>query len=207
MLGAWPEDTVLQASLGLFLGSVNFVTGVAFYGLVLFLVESFRLSKLVQVGLWQSRNPSTEFLTGAVRRIGLLASVYVALCISSIVFSVLSLNAWVMAYSVFAAVTIVAAIVAPSVPVARRIQLTKDEALNQLDEQIQQAFQRTLSQVGTFATGEAFGKRQSLLLFRERIESVSAWPFKTKSLTAAFSVVLVTALPVVLQYLLELASR
>ncbi len=105
------------------------------------------------------------------------------------------------------AITIIASIVVPSIPVARRIGDAKDDALAKLDEQIQAEFQRTLQSPAGGSTADGLGTLQSLLQLRERIEYVNAWPFKTKSLMAAISVITVSAFPVVLQLLLERMTK
>jgi hypothetical protein len=116
VLGIWHDEIRLRASLALFMFIVNFVTGVAFFALIRFLISSVQLGGSVEVELWESRNPSVDFLLGAARRVSLLASVYIATCISSILFSVLPLRGLVMGYSLFACAVPTENLIRPRLP-------------------------------------------------------------------------------------------
>ncbi len=202
-LHVWQNELPIRLALAAFMALVNFVTGVGFYGLIQFLIQSLRLGTMAKVDLWQARNPSTEFLLGTIRRIALLASVYVAICISSILFSVLPLGGWVAGYSAFACLSIVASILVPSIPVVRRIRVSKTLALGELDQQIQTEFFATLETLRVGGGDEHLDKLHAMLQLRERIDAINSWPFRLKSLSAVFSVMLVSSIPVILQKVLE----
>lgn len=202
VLNAWPQDAALRLGLAVFLFGVNFTTGVAFYALLSFFAFSTQMGAQARVDLWQASNPSTDFLTGATRRISVLASGYVAICLSSVLFSVLPPQGAVIAYSVFAAFMLVLSILVPALPLARKIHDAKFAALRELDEKVQAAFFEVLSK-----DPEQFDQRLSrlhaLLALRERVERLQSWPFKVRSVTSAASVLFFSSLPVILQLLLE----
>jgi len=202
LLDVWPEDATLRLGLAVFMFGVNFTTGVAFYALLSFFAFSTQMGAQARVDLWQASNPSTDFLTGATRRISVLASGYVAICLSSVLFSVLPLQGAVLAYSVFAAFMLVLSILVPALPLARKIHDAKFAALRELDEKVQAAFFEVLSK-----DPEQFDQRLSrlhaLLALRERVERLQSWPFKVRSVTSAASVLFFSSLPVILQLLLE----
>jgi len=86
--------------------------------------------------------PFHGFLTGATRRISVLASGYVAICLSSVLFSVLPLQGSVLAYSVFAAFMLVLSILVRPCP-GRKIHDAKFAALfASWTEKVQAAFFR-----------------------------------------------------------------
>ena len=83
VLGVWKDDLLLRSSLSLFMFFVNFVTGVTFYGLLTFFHHAVKMGAMVRIDLWHVDNPSTNFLLGATRRLSMLASIYICICISS----------------------------------------------------------------------------------------------------------------------------
>lgn len=202
ILNVWPGQSPLRMALALFLFCVNFVTGVAFYSLLRFFIFSTKMGTQVRVDLWQTSDPSTDFLTDAARRIALLSSAYVSLCLSSILFSVLPLHRLVVAYSAFSALVLTLSIIIPSVPLANRLRASKTAAVRELDERIQIAFLEVTA-AKSDGIDSSLARLQSLLGLRDKVDGLNSWPFKVKSAMSAISVLLFSAIPVVLQVFLE----
>lgn len=117
VLNVWDTDILLKILLAVYMFFVNYVTGVAFYGLITFFIQSIKMGKMMKVNLWQINNPSSDFLLGATRRISVMASIYVCVCLSSILFSLLPITGLVIAYSCFSGLTILASLVIPPLPI------------------------------------------------------------------------------------------
>lgn len=203
VLGVWKDDTVLMASLGLFMFAVNYVTGIAFYSLIIFFLHSLRMGRVIKVNLWQVSNPATTFVLGATRRISILASLYVAICISSVLFSLLPITGWVIGYSCFSAATILATLVIPTSPIVSKLRLAKEEALLAIDKQIHLTFYENLEETTPKDAQVDFDRVKTLLELREKIEAINIWPFRLKSFATACSVVLFSSIPVLIQFFLE----
>ncbi|MHC4541738.1 MAG: hypothetical protein ACYS74_18480 [Planctomycetota bacterium] len=201
--GVWKDDVFLRSSLSLFMFFVNFATGVAFYGLLTFFCHAIKMGAMVKIDLWHVENPSTNFLLGATRRLSVLASIYVCISISSILFSVLPIGSLVIGYSCFSAGVILASLAVPTLPVAKKLRESKAQTLRQIDEQVQAAFAGVLAKMNSEDKKVDLTAFESLLQLREKVESVHTWPFKLKALSAGFSVVFFSSVPVVLQLLLE----
>lgn len=202
ILDIWEENMDLKILLTLFMFFVNFVTGIGFYGLTAFFYHSIKMGRLVKVDLWQVENPSTNFLLGASRRIALIASLYISICISSIIFSKIPIGNLVIGYSIFSAIIILSCLIIPSYPIAQRMREQKIIAIQDIGEQLQQCYYETLELVKS-GSEVNFNKFEHLLQIREKIDSINSWPFKIKSLTAGLYVVFFSSIPLILQVVLE----
>lgn len=202
LLDAWPESLALRVMVAIFLFTVNYATGVAFYALITFFVESIRLGPLVKVDLWHRENPSTTFFTQAARQIALLASVYVSLSLCSIIFSPLPLGGVVYGYSAFAALTIIATLIVPIIPVGREQGRVKQEALLEIDLQIQAEYRQMMHAMKASGQPTSFDKLERILALRQKVESIETWPFKLKSILTSVGVAVISSVPVVVQVLL-----
>ncbi len=204
LLQTWPESPTLLILLSLFLFFVNFATGMAFYALLMFFRHAVEMGRMLHIDLWQISNPSTSFLLGSSRRITLLASLYISMCLSSILFSVLPVGGLVVIYSIFAGIILLASLIIPPLPVAQKLRDAKAQVLYDLDQQLNQVFYGTLEKLKK-------GDRQSvdmaefeaLLQLREKIAGLNILPFKSKSITAGASIIFFSLIPVLLQFVLQ----
>jgi len=203
VLTVWEGHIWLRTGLALFMFTVNFVTGVAFFALIRFLVASARLGATVDVKLWDSRNPSVDFLLGAARRVSLLAAAYIAICISSILFSVLPLRGLVIAYSAFAGGVLFASVAVPIIPIARRRAGAKAAALTHIDQRVQDEFQTVIKRAQASDDALDLATLEGLLQLRDKILGCETWPFRLASIATAASVLSVSCVPVLLQVVLE----
>ena len=206
LLNVWRANVPIRFAMAIFMFTVNFVTGVAFYGLLTFFWQAIKMGSEARVNLWQAKNPSTDFLIGATRRIAVIASIYVSMCISSIIFSIFPLGGLVISYSAFACFIIIASLVVPPLPVARKIRAEKRTALVQLDQELQRAFFAVLKEPSE-ESADHLERFQALLQLRESIEAIPTWPFKVKSLTTGASVIFFSSVPVVLHILLQRLAK
>lgn len=202
-LNLWEHFLQNRIYLSLFLLFVNFITGVAFYSLITFYFHSFKLGELIKVDLWNVDNPSTRFLLGATRRISVLSSFYVSICLSSILFSVFPITGLVITYSIFACLILLSSLIIPSYPVYQKLKDAKEKNLTDIDAKLNELFYKTINEVKS--GGSNFDLKQFEILFqlRDRIESVTILPFKSKTLSAALSIILVSIIPVIVQIILE----
>jgi hypothetical protein len=202
VLNLWSGDIVLKISLSTFMFCVNFVTGVAFYSLITFFIHSIKMGKLVNVNLWQINNPTTDFFLGATRRISVLASIYICICLSSILFSPIPIGGLVIAYSCFSGCIIISSLVLPPLPVMQKLKEAKTIALLELDKQLYLSFYKNLEEKKPSKTNVDFDKVKTLLDLREKIEDINIWPFRVKSAMAGLSVMLFSSVPIILQIIL-----
>jgi hypothetical protein len=203
VLNLWGDAHALKLSLAGFLFAVNFVTGVAFYGLIAFFGHAVKMGEMIDVDIWRVNKPSTEFILGATRRISVVASVYASISNTSILFSVLPINYLVIAYFVFSGATILASVVVPSIPIARKLHRAKMDALHKIEEQLYDTFKDSLERAKEPEGKVDTSQFESLLTMKERIESFHVWPFRIKSILAALSVIFFSAIPLVVQSVLK----
>lgn len=201
-LNVWQQHQSLNIFLSLFIFTINFVTGLGFYGLIVFFKKSVMLSKIIKVDLWQTENPSTVFLRKLTVRTAMLASFYICICIGSIYFSILPLGSLTIGYSIFSGVIIVIAFILPEIPILKKVAESRSKVLAELNNQIQIEFKRAFGKDNNYDNLD-ISRLETLLKFKEKIETINIWPFKIKIITTSFSVLFVTFLPVLLKVVLE----
>ena len=203
LTGVWTDQIFLRSLLFVFLFVVNFVTGIGFYGLIMFFMTAWKIGKLVKIDLWQRDNPSTVFLRRITHSTAIIASIYVCICISSILFSVFPIDSLTIGYSVFAGVIILACFIIPEIPVRKKIVDEKRLTLMDLNNQLQLEFKKSLEEAKNMNKAIDLSKIDCLMDLRQKVGKIHVWPFGMRTLTTAVSVILVTSLPAFLQILLE----
>lgn len=213
IINPWSNQTIFRLILSLFLFSVNFPTGIAFYSLLAFFVQSNKLGKLVNINLWQVENPLIHFFFGIARRISLLVSIYSCISVCSILLSpkfrsfLFNESArWseyaripVIAYCVFIFVMVILAIVIPPLPVVQKLREAKAEALVGLNKRLHLAFYSNLGDTATTNENIDFEKVKTLLELREKVENINIWPFRVKSVLTGLTVLFFSSVPIILQ--------
>lgn len=198
-----PTPTTVKSSLAFFLFCVNFPTGIGFYALLLFFKEAVLVGRSIPVDLWRIENAATAYVLGTTRRSSLFASIYASIALTSVLFSLLPVSRLVAVYAIFAAFLTVASLVVPTFPIARRLRASRESALADVDQQLQAAFQEALEQLRAGNMNPDLTRFEKLSQLRERIASVSVWPFKLRAVAAGVSVLAVSSVPVLLQIFLE----
>ncbi len=203
LLNSWSNQPELQFLLALFMFFINFVTGISLYSLLSFFINAAKTRKLIKIDLWRIENPATVFLLGATRRIAIFASVYISISLSSILFSILPFSGLVIGYSIFSGLIIISSIIIPSFPIMQKIKNIKEKNLSEIDEKLNENFHQTIKNIRTKNSKVYMEHFESLLQLRARINDISVLPFRAKSIMAVASVLVLSALPVGLQLLLE----
>ena len=70
----WLNNNSLKILLSVFLFTINFVTGVSVYSLIVFFIHSIKLGTIVKVELWNRENISTNFIRNTAYRVSLIGS-------------------------------------------------------------------------------------------------------------------------------------
>ena len=204
LMGSWESDPVLAILLFIFMFINNFATGVAFYGLLSLFAHTFSMGRMVQINLWRVNNPSTSFLLGITRRVSILASIYIGMSLSSLIFTdILPMNELVIAYCAFAFIMIAATLFIPQIPLVNKIKEVKEKTLFEIDNQIQAAFHETLGKMRAGNLNVEMHDFESLIRVREKIEAINPWPFRFGSISAGLSILFFSAVPVIIQIALE----
>jgi hypothetical protein len=198
VLGLWDDHLLLQLNLSIFLFFVNLITGAAIYSLVRFIEKMYRITPAIHIDLWQSNSDKTDFLLGMTRKMTVLASIYISLSMMSLMFSVFPLHPLVISYAIFAGLLFVAVLLVSPAPVVSKLKKAKMTALSELDTRINQIFSTSADSHKQLDNSEDLIKLRNLFELREKIESMNTWPFKTKSLIAAFYIAFFSSLPVLI---------
>ncbi len=202
LLDIWPQYQTLKLLLALFLFIVNFLTGSAFYALVMLFVFLYRTSGCIYVGLYDRYHPATVFITELSKRASIVASFYITFSITSIYFSELPVNSLTVGYSVFAAIVIVFVYIVPMIPIRNKIQMLKKQTVNDLSVQIQQELDLLMSLARTGGEVDT-GRFNALMELRTKISGLQSIPIGFKVVWNAIYIVLITLLPVFIQVFLE----
>ena len=85
----------------------------------------------------------------------------------------------------------------------QKIKNIKEKNLSEIDEKLNENFHQTIKNIRTKNSKVYMEHFESLLQLRARINDISVLPFRAKSIMAVASVLVLSALPVGLQLLLE----
>lgn len=203
LLSLWQANLTLQICLSLFLFIINFVTGVAFYGLISFFMHAMKMGQLIEVDIWRVNKPSTEFLLGATRRISILSGLYSGISNTSILFSVFPVSGLVIGYFCFSGITILSSVVIPSIPIARKLRMAKLKAINEIEHQLHNTLKESLKKAKDPNKKISTERFESLLTMKDKIESIHSWPFRVKSIFAGISVLFLSLAPLIVETVMK----
>lgn len=203
LFGIWPEHFTLTLAMAIFMLAVNFVTGAALYSLVRYIQQTYRIAPLISIDLWQANSGKTDFLLGMTRKMSVLASVYIALSLTSILFSLIQVNITVIFYGIFSGIILLSVLFVTPAPVVQKLKDEKIKMLSDLDNRIHDLLPESYDNLNSNDTLE-LERMKSLLDLREKIENLNVWPFKIKSVIASISVIFFSSLPIMVRIVLEL---
>ena len=161
------------------------------------------MARKIDLHLWELESPDTAFLFVATRKVAILSASYVSICISSILFSVLPVTGLVFVYVGFTAVVVLASFVVPSHAVAARMKVKKTRALQEVNRRAEEEYERVLGQLKDVEAVPDLRRLEALLTLRERIIHLGVWPFRLEGIQAGASLLALSSLPLVLQWILE----
>lgn len=187
-----------------FLFCMNYLTGATLYSLATFLLMGPALIRNIPVQLWETRNPASEFLFNSNARIGVYASIYVGLSMTSIIFSDIPRDFLVYAYAGFSTIIALATIVAPFFFYARRIQFFKDRLLTRIGKMLDQLSATLLGDGARSSHPNEFQRMQELVQLREWVSNAAVLPFRVRSVYAFVTMVLFSLQPLFVDIVREL---
>ncbi len=208
LLAPWTSNVPLAVLFWLFLFTVNYVTGMGFLGLALLFWSMWEARDHLVVTIWRRSNESTQFIDDLRIRSAGLAAAYVGLALTSIHFSVLHIGGLVTMYALFAAAIILAALGVPGLVIRSRLEEARGEAMTKVDGELQDEFKSLFSggSNDVEASEHHLKKIDGLLTLRDKIDGLAPPPLSWRSLRAGVGVVVMTALPIIVQQLLGSAS-
>ena len=173
----------------------NYVTGAALYSLVAFLTITPALIRNIKIQLWETRNVAAGFVIGSTLRIGIFASIYVGLCMTSILFSEIPIRSIVLVYVGFSVLMAVTSIGLPFWFYARRIRDARDKLVTRIGLEPNTLSDQLLSASG--ANRAVFDRMQELMQLRQWTKTVEVVPFGLQSLTAGLLILLFNLQPLI----------
>jgi hypothetical protein len=201
----WIDNNILTLLYGLFLFFTNVITA---YFLIL-LLRFFRLSgklwNLVHVELWKRKTPSAQFIFSLTKQITLVAAIYMTSSLTAWVTSPkVPFGGEILIFILFSILLLIGSITIPSFPYIRNISNLKRDALIEIDSKIQDEYQYILGLLQAKNIDVSFNKMNALIEMRNKIESISIFPFRIETIAASISIILISLLPVFLEYTIKL---
>lgn len=202
VLRVWANAPELQLALCTFLFFVNYITGTVMYSLARFVIDSKWLSQQIKVDVWNSRNPSSEFYIRSILNIGLIASTYVSISMTSILFSKFDRTAIVLLYIVFSFSVLVVVLVYPYIPIVRRMLSVKRELRDRIGHRLHSLTENALRTPAAKEADEVLEEMRRLLELRKAVEEVSLLPFRSVTVWAVAVMAFIFSHPLILEWLL-----
>ncbi len=196
----WNQWT-LSVLFGIFLFFANLVTAYFLILLFAYFIYSRKLWNLIEVELWKRESREAHFLFGLSRQISLYGTVYGAANITAWLSSPVIPRGKEVFFIIAASILILTgAIIVPVLPYIHKITAKKRAALIDIDEKIQTEYSEILEKLSNHLPGIRFDRINALLEMRQRIEAIQAFPYKIKTLSTGISIILISSVPIFIQY-------
>jgi hypothetical protein len=200
----WKESMILNILYGAFLFFTNIITSYFLLVLLQYFRLSGRLWNLVQVELWKKDNTSARFIFSLTKIIVLVAAVYMTSSLTAWVTSPkVPFGPEIIVFIIFSILLLTGSIILPSIPFTRKKSALKRKALADIDCKIQDEYQKLTDILQSTGKEVNFNKMNSLLEIRHRIEAINVFPFRLETLTASLSIIIISFLPVFLEYIFK----
>lgn len=202
LFNIWQESLSLTLLLSIFLFIVNFLTGASLFSLIMLFRFLYKISNFLSISLYDRNNPAVNFVNDLSRRASIIASFYVAFSITSIYFSEMPINTMTIGYSIFSGIIILIAYIFPMIPISSKIQFQKNLLLNEISSLLQSE----LNSLVINAKSEKeidISKYNSLLELKSKISGIHSTPIGFKAMWNSIYIILITLLPVFIQFFLE----
>ncbi len=196
-LGLIDLNGELQYTFFAFLFFANYITGATIYSLISLLTATPALVRNMRIDIWQVRNPATDFFFGIILRVGVFASIYVGLSMTSIIFSQIPVDDLVFLYIVFSFSIVTASILVPYTLYSRRVRDTKHEILARVSSELTSITNTILSPVQTDQEPSKLTRLQELAQLRSLIDQISPIPFQTRAISAGITILAASAQPLI----------
>lgn len=201
ILNTWSGDVQIKWALIVFIFFVNYVAGSAIASLLSYGVSLKSLLSLVKINIWDTYNPAVSYVLGTTGRASLVAVLYVSVAMSSLSVSPFGINAWVLFYGAACLVCLVVSITVPYFYIVLEISKVKKGAVRSLSRVIDRTMNEGLESVIDLGSVEKLKTASHLIELRSRIETISIFPVKMRAFLSFGSVLIVSTIPVVAQYL------
>ena len=206
LLNIWDDATALKYLLSVFLFVVNFLTGASLFSLIMVFLFLYNISDYLIIKLYDRNNTASNLITDLSKRASLIASFYIAFSITSIYFSELPFNAYIIGYSIFAGIIILIAYIVPMIPIRNKIQIQKSLLLSEISSLIQKELDKIVVNAKS-GNSISIEKYNSLLELKNKIAGIHAIPIGFKAIWNSVYIILITLLPVFIQVILEKVIR
>lgn len=201
----WEDNLILNISFGIFLFFTNIITSYFVILLIFFFIRTKKMWSLIKVELWNRENPAAKFVFSVSQWTALIATVYMTS----------SLTAWntsekvtpfgneIVLFLLFSIALLISIIVVPILPFIKKIRELKNDALSEIDGNIQSEYSELLTKFKNEKEATNFEKMNGLIEMRKKIETIKDFPFQLKTISAGLSIIMISLIPKIIEFLLN----
>lgn len=202
-LKVWAEDTLLRMLFISFLIFVNFCTGTAIYALSRFFKICYNWSSNIKIEFWQKETETIIFIRKLRNKVLTSMSVYISLCLSSILFSNIKINSLFFLYTFFSVILVSLAYFIPEIPIKTKTSKIKDKMIRDINHQVSVEYKNAFDIAKESGNEIDLTRLNALFDMKDKIEQVAISKINKTNLVSLLSFIFITALPVFVQILLE----
>jgi hypothetical protein len=200
----WPTNSIVAFAFSFFLFCNCFITGFYLLNLVRYFFITKNLWDLIEVELWKRDKRAADFLLPLSKKTSLLASLYISITLMAwITTPFVPFTKELISYLIFAVVLLIASVVLPIRPFSSKLKKEKHLALYEIDEKIQKEYIEIIRNLKVDKEGVNYDTMNLLLEMRKKIEDIHIYPYRIKTISASFSIIIISLLPVFVQMFLE----
>jgi hypothetical protein len=202
----WDEVAVVRILFLVFIGSVNFLTGIAIYSLSRFLFLLNQLLSDMRIDIWNTNTPVISYIRKIRNKIVFVYSVYSSISLSSIAFSVLEISNLYLGYLVFSVLLLIVIFLLPELIIQHKLTSEKELLLVEFNAKIKVEYERLLSCPEEESHDERAGRLKfinDLFQVRDQLLNNNSGKSVFGNLLSLISAILITVFPIALQIFLE----
>lgn len=198
----WNDHFILKLSFSLFLFTANIPTGYAILRILKYFYFNILWIKQLDFGLGLTNHFSERYIKKVCSKVLFTATTYTAVSLSSIFFTQIELNAVVLLYTIFAAMLVLISLSLTNILLRRERLSNRSKLLDEIDIKISSLVESVISDQKQ--NDETMGKMRELIEVKDYINKQTHKGFNLSSFISGLGLLLITIIPVILQWLLEL---
>lgn len=194
----WEQVRIVKSVFIMFLFTANIPTGLAIIRLLKYFYHSVKWIRKIDFGLGIGDNFQARFVRKIRGKVLFTAATYCTVSLISIFFTEIELNMIVALYSIFAVILILLSLTVTDLMIETRRKESYYEALDKINGNISVILQSVIAH-----PEEELDDLQKMIEIKDLLNKEREIKFDFSKLVSGAGLVLITVLPIMLQYLME----
>jgi hypothetical protein len=203
-MGIWSGNFFIRIGFLAFLCIANFITGCGIYSLFRLLFIMKRWIRQMHIDVWRMQSEAMRYIRRLRNEIVNIISVYISVCLSSVIFSVIDTTRLFIGYVAFAVLLLAVTFFFPEIAFSKKITEEENVVIEYFNDNLKIEYARiSKNRTENNQQGTDLACMLEILETREKIHAIFKEQSPYSTVFPFLSAVFITALPIILQLLLD----